>query len=102
VGSITKTFVNTVVLKLEAQGKLKLNDTLGMFLPQYPKWQDVTLKQLLNMTSGIPNATENPTVDQRFNTSPTPGYTPGKLIDLAYQLPVIFAPGHGWYYLCDS
>ena len=98
VGSITKTFASAVVLKLEAQGKLKLNDTLGMFLPQYPKWQGVTLKQLLNMTSGIPNATENPTVDQQLNTLPTPGYTPEKLIDLAYQLPVRFAPSHGWYY----
>jgi D-alanyl-D-alanine carboxypeptidase len=98
VGSITKTLVSAVILKLAAEKKLSLNDRLGKFLSQYPKWQDITLKQLLNMTSGIPNATENPAVEKRLDYSPEPGYTPDKLINIAYHEPVKFAPGKGWYY----
>jgi len=45
VGSITKTFISAMILKLEANGKLNINDRLGKFLPEYKKWQNVSLKE---------------------------------------------------------
>jgi len=55
IGSITKSFTALIILQLQTEGRLSLNDTLGKWLPQYPQWKDVTLRQLLNMTSAIPN-----------------------------------------------
>lgn len=55
IGSITKSFTALILLQLQTENKLSLKDTVGKWLPQYPQWKDVTLTQLLNMTSGIPN-----------------------------------------------
>src|SRR5262245_64485329 len=58
VGSITKTFVATVVLQLAAEGTLGLDDTVERWLPGLvPDGQAITLRQLLNHTSGIYNYT---------------------------------------------
>lgn len=98
VGSITKTFVSVAILKLEEEGKLKLSDKVGKYFPKYRTWRNVTIKQLLNMTSGIPNATHNKTVLKNMMTKVQPGYTPEKLINIAYQYPLKFKSGHGWSY----
>lgn len=55
IGSITKSFTALILLQLQTENKLTLDDRLGKWLPQYPNWKDVSLRQLLNMTSGIPN-----------------------------------------------
>ena len=58
IGSNTKEFTAALILKLESAGKLKLDDTIGRWLPQYPAWKDVTIRSLLQMVSGIPNYSE--------------------------------------------
>lgn len=59
IGSITKSFTAVILLQLQAEGELSLDDHLGKWLPQYKNWKEVSLRQLLNMTSGIPNYSED-------------------------------------------
>ena len=61
IGSVSKAFNGAVALQLVAQGKLSLSDTIGQRLPAVPPaWHNVTLGQLLNHTSGLPNFTKDP------------------------------------------
>jgi CubicO group peptidase (beta-lactamase class C family) len=61
VASITKAFTSVLVLKLVEQGKIDLNNTISRYLPDYkgPAGTRVTVKQLLNMTSGLKNMDDN-------------------------------------------
>ena len=54
IGSITKTFLATVVLQLVAEGRLRLDDPVEKWLPgAVPNGQQITVRQLLNHTSGL-------------------------------------------------
>jgi CubicO group peptidase (beta-lactamase class C family) len=54
VGSITKTFVAALVLKLAEDGMLALDDRLSRWVPELPGSRRITLRQLLNHTAGRP------------------------------------------------
>jgi D-alanyl-D-alanine carboxypeptidase len=74
VASITKTFVATVVLQLEAEGRLSLDDTVEKWLPGVVRGnghdgRKVTLRQLLNHTSGIFDYLEDPGFQQKYMTA---------------------------------
>jgi CubicO group peptidase (beta-lactamase class C family) len=53
IASVTKTFTATLILKLQEEGKLSVNDTLGKYYPGYPQGSKITIHQLLTHTSGI-------------------------------------------------
>jgi D-alanyl-D-alanine carboxypeptidase len=55
IGSITKSMTAVVVLQLVHEGVLALDAPIGRWLPEYPAWGAVTLRRLLDMTSGIPS-----------------------------------------------
>ncbi len=55
IGSITKSMTSTVLLQLVQEGVLSLDAPIGPWLPEYPAWGSVTLRRLLDMTSGIPS-----------------------------------------------
>lgn len=56
IGSITKEFSAVALLQLQEKGKLKLDDKISKFFPDFPKWaNEVSIKDLLQYTSGIPN-----------------------------------------------
>jgi D-alanyl-D-alanine carboxypeptidase len=96
IGSLTKQFTAAGVLLLAERGKLKIDDKLSLYLPTFPQASDVTLRDLLDHTSGIHNFTESPVID-RISTS---GVTvDGLVADIAGQSPLYdFKPGTGWWY----
>lgn len=53
--SVTKTFTALAILQLAEQGKLSLNESASAYLPSFPYSTDITVLQLLNHTSGVPN-----------------------------------------------
>lgn len=79
-GGITKSFVTVLILQLHTQQKLNLDDALGKWLPQYTQWSKVTIRQLLNRTSGIPNYLDNPAFKQKNNYF----WTNEELLNYAY------------------
>jgi D-alanyl-D-alanine carboxypeptidase len=84
IGSITKSFTAAIILQLEKQNKLKLIDTLDQRTTQYPKWNKTTIAKLLNMTSGLPNYTENPLWNAEIYYHPDHQWTDAELIRYAY------------------
>lgn len=99
IGSNTKGFTGALILALEAEGKLNINQTIGDWLPQYPAWKDVTIKRLLNMTSGLPNYTESLPLSRLWVTQPNRHYTPDELMDYAYPSKTVnLPPNEGYFY----
>ncbi|MGP9799868.1 serine hydrolase domain-containing protein [Rheinheimera sp. NSM] len=95
IGSVTKQFAATALLKLIDEGKAALTDPLSKYLPDYPNAEAITLLQLLNHTSGVKSYTG------------IPGYMHNKiryelstaeLIAEFKDLPVDFAPGAEFKY----
>lgn len=99
VGSITKTFVATVVLQLAGEGVVRLDDPIERWLPgMVPNGGAITLRHLLNHTSGLFNYTEDPEVVRAFVRNRLKVWTPAELVALATPQPPRFAPGTNWSY----
>jgi D-alanyl-D-alanine carboxypeptidase len=99
-GSVTKPFVATVVLQLVGEGRLSLSDTVQRWLPEIlPYGDQVTVRQLLNHTSGIPDNVIEPLVilytvpGGRFRA-----WTPRELVALIADQPPRFPPGTAFEY----
>jgi D-alanyl-D-alanine carboxypeptidase len=95
IGSVTKTFVATVVLQLVAERRLRLDDTLDQRLPGLvPRSDRITVRHLLQHTSGIEDYTLflysswEDFFAKRFRT-----YQPEELVALAAPKPPLFEPG---------
>jgi D-alanyl-D-alanine carboxypeptidase len=103
VGSITKTFVATTILQLVAERRLTLDDPIGRRLPAgvVPRHlgRQVTVRMLLNHTSGIGNYTDTllATLDDAFETGRTT-YPARELARIGLARPVTGAPGAAWSY----
>ena len=85
IGSNTKAFTAVILLQLEAENKLTVNQTVGQWLPQYPSWKDVTIKQLLSMTSGIATYDATPAWEHDYSSAPTAFYSAPQLIAYVSQ-----------------
>lgn len=88
IGSNTKAYTSVLLLQLEAQGKLSIHDTLGKWLPQYPAWRDITIEHLLNMTSRIPDYTEQPDFLNTLTTAPDTVFSAARLVSYVENLPL--------------
>jgi D-alanyl-D-alanine carboxypeptidase len=97
IGSITKAFTAVAVLQLEAQGRVSIDAPIGTYLPQYPAYANLTLRQLLNMTGGIETYDNLPVWDKSYVRNPLAYLAPDSLIRLVYPKKK-FAPGTHYYY----
>ncbi|MFH8496226.1 serine hydrolase domain-containing protein [Streptomyces coeruleorubidus] len=109
IGSNTKTFIATLVLQLVAEGRIGLDTPAKAYLPEFGLDRRITVRMLLQHTSGVFNftgefhddgtftpgipVTGREWVDNRFKT-----YRPEALVRLALSKPARFEPGTDWSY----
>lgn len=98
VASVTKPFVATVVLQLAAEGRLSLQDTVERWLPGMLSYGDqVTVRQLLNHTSGVPDYVFSPLVEL-YSGNRLRSWAPQELVALVADRPPDFPAGTAWSY----
>jgi D-alanyl-D-alanine carboxypeptidase len=95
VGSISKTFTGAMVLRLVQSGRLQLDDAVSRFLPSYPNGAGITIRSLLNHTSGIRDLFE-PATYSLIEADKNAVWTPAEVLAKVGQ--PYFAPGKGWHY----
>ncbi len=115
VGSITKTFIGILSLKLAHEinpktnqkyfGEKGLDSMVGDILGEQPSsqfwnkaWNRVTLRQLLNMTSGIPNYTEASQILMIMMNNPYDNFSINDGLSYVATESIQFNPGKGYYY----
>jgi D-alanyl-D-alanine carboxypeptidase len=98
IGSITKTFVATVVLTMADDGLLSLDDKLSEYYPDFPRGEEITIRMLLTHTSGIFSWDEDEDVFEELYQDPGAGWTIEDMIQLALEHPFYFDPGTGQHY----
>src|SRR4051812_23496828 len=97
VGSVTKTFTATVVLQLAQHGELRLSDHIDRFLNGIPGGRHVTVKRLLNQTSGFPDISNK--LSNEVLANPHRQWNVRKLVvGSLRQQPRVCAPGACWHY----
>ncbi|MGW5745159.1 serine hydrolase domain-containing protein [Amycolatopsis sp. NPDC003861] len=96
-GSVTKTFVATVVLQLAAEGRVRLDAPVARYLPGLLPDGRITVRQLLQHTSGLYNYTDD--LDRSDpETLRHRGAEPAELVAIALEHPPLFPPGTSWSY----
>ena len=93
-GSITKQFTAAAIMQLVEQGKVSLDDPMTKYLPEYSQWRTITVRQLLNHTSGIPSYTAK----RDWATTWGSDLTPAQLVAFVEKDSLDFAPGTTFRY----
>ncbi|WP_018767521.1 serine hydrolase domain-containing protein [Bacillus sp. 105MF] len=100
IGSVTKTFIATVVLQLAGENRLNLDDSIEKWLPGVIQGNgydgnQITIRQILNHTSGIADYLRSKDFDIMDTKK---SYTAEEFVKIGLSLPPDFAPGKGWSY----
>ncbi|MGX8907872.1 serine hydrolase domain-containing protein [Streptomyces netropsis] len=101
IGSETKTFTVTALLRLVDERKVGLDDPIGTYVKGVPNGDRITLRQLAGMRSGLFNYSEDDDFDKALETDPRRPFTPQELLDFSFKHPVQFQPGAQFDY-CNT
>jgi D-alanyl-D-alanine carboxypeptidase len=99
VASVAKAFSGAVTLSLVRSGDLELDATIGELLPGQPAaWSQITLRQLLGHTSGLPDFSKTQAFALDFSTNVMRRFTPQELLGYVADAPLAFTPGSRYEY----
>jgi D-alanyl-D-alanine carboxypeptidase len=99
IASVAKAFSGAVALNLVRSGQLSLDDTIEGVVPTLPKaWGKVTLRQLLNHTSGVPDYTKSKPFIEHAETKPRAYVPPSEIISWVAKDPLAFKPDTKYEY----
>ena len=99
-GSVTKVFVGALFLQLQEEGILDLDDPVSEYLDWIPRGDLISLRRLLNHTSGLPEFINTPGYLNALIESFVTGvvWTPRQIIEHALNAPFDFDPGTRYGY----
>lgn len=97
IGSTTKSFTATVVLLLVEEGKVALDDSIDKYVKGVPNGSSISIRQLLNMTSGLFNFAEDEGFKKRFDEDPLMEISQQEKLDIAFKHEPYFQPGEGFH-----
>lgn len=99
IGSNTKTFMSALTLQLVDRKQVKLDAPIEKYLPGVvPNGKNITVRMLLNHTSGLFSYTGDQAFAEGLYTDPQREWTEQELLDVAFKHDPNFAPGQGWSY----
>lgn len=98
VGSITKTFIGTILMQLSEAGKLQLDDPIDKYVPGIPNGASISLRRLADMTSGVASYTRNKAFTDLLFARPESVFTPPQLLAYGISESPLFAPGERFDY----
>jgi len=93
IGSVTKTFTGTVIMRLSQDHKLSLDDPIEKYVSGVPNGNSITLRQLANMTSGIASYTRSAKFTDTYFAKPETVFTPDQLLKVGIAASPLFPPG---------
>jgi D-alanyl-D-alanine carboxypeptidase len=96
--SITKTFTATVLLQLVDEHRLALDDKARKYLPKMAGLGAVTVRELLNQTSGLFDFNDDPEFHDAVLSNSLRKWSPVRLVEIALSHPRLSAPGRTWHY----
>jgi D-alanyl-D-alanine carboxypeptidase len=101
IGPITKAFTSTLILQFIEEGRIGLDDTLAAYLPAavldgLENGRTVTIRQLLSMTSGLADYSQNPDFVAAYAANPSYSWTPVEALAYANGRAAAFPPGEGF------
>lgn len=98
VGSITKSFTATAVMLLVQSGRVQLDVPIATYLPGVPHAHQITVRELLDQTSGLPDYLEDPVLYHSILTSTVRPRPMAAYVTMVAHKPLLFAPGSKWAY----
>lgn len=97
VGDITRTFTGTVILQLADAHRLRLDEPVARLVRGVPNGRNITVRQLLHMTSGLYDYAADQGLNQTLTQHPDTQFTPRDLLAVAFEHRPYFAPGRGFH-----
>ncbi|MFE1444027.1 serine hydrolase domain-containing protein [Streptomyces sp. NPDC058739] len=98
IGSETKTFTVTALLKLVDQGRIGLDDPISDYVDHVPNGENITLRQLAEMRSGLFPYTDDPDFQHDLLSDPQREFTPHEVLAYGFKHDNTFDPGTQFQY----
>ncbi len=95
-GSVSKTLTSTAILQLKDKGKLKLDDYIKKYFPDFP-YPNITIRHLLSHTSGLP---DYDLYEEQIDKNPNKIFSNKDILPslTMWKKPLLFTPGEKWKY----
>lgn len=99
IGSVSKTFVSTLIFMMIDQGKLSLDDTIDKYISGFPNGSIITIRNIMMMRAGWKDDQANQSMTMQLALNPTGTWDPHNNVNFMKSNPVQYAPDASYQYV---